>query len=74
MTKRHTLAALPIALSILLVYLCLAGQYESWILPLSVISAVPLALFGGDALGGFAWTMLFGIFLATSSSIFIAAR
>ncbi|MCW5733711.1 MAG: multidrug efflux RND transporter permease subunit [Enhydrobacter sp.] len=34
------------ALSVLLVYLCLAGQYESWILPLSVLSAVPLALVG----------------------------
>jgi hydrophobic/amphiphilic exporter-1 (mainly G- bacteria), HAE1 family len=34
------------ALSVLLVYLVLAGQYESWILPLAVISAVPLALFG----------------------------
>jgi HAE1 family hydrophobic/amphiphilic exporter-1 len=26
--------------------LCLAGQYESWILPLAVLSAVPLALLG----------------------------
>ncbi len=34
------------ALSILLVYLCLAGQYESWIAPLAVILAVPLALSG----------------------------
>ena len=34
------------ALSILLVYLVLAGQYESWILPLAVLSAVPLALLG----------------------------
>jgi hydrophobic/amphiphilic exporter-1 (mainly G- bacteria), HAE1 family len=33
-------------LGLLLVYLCLAGQYESWILPLSVILAVPLALLG----------------------------
>ena len=33
-------------LSLLLVYLVLAGQYESWILPLSVLSAVPLALLG----------------------------
>lgn len=33
-------------LSVLLVYLCLAGQYESWIAPLSVIMAVPLALIG----------------------------
>jgi HAE1 family hydrophobic/amphiphilic exporter-1 len=34
------------ALAILLVYLCLAGQYESWIAPLAVIFAVPLALIG----------------------------
>jgi HAE1 family hydrophobic/amphiphilic exporter-1 len=34
------------ALSVLLVYFVLAGQYESWILPLAVISAVPLALLG----------------------------
>jgi HAE1 family hydrophobic/amphiphilic exporter-1 len=34
------------ALSVLLVYLCLAGQYESWILPFAVLSAVPLALMG----------------------------
>ena len=33
-------------LSVLLVYLCLAGQYEGWILPLAVLSAVPLALLG----------------------------
>jgi HAE1 family hydrophobic/amphiphilic exporter-1 len=34
------------ALAILLVYFALAGQYESWITPLAVIFAVPLALFG----------------------------
>ena len=34
------------ALSVALVYLVLAGQYESWILPLAVLSAVPLALLG----------------------------
>jgi hydrophobic/amphiphilic exporter-1 (mainly G- bacteria), HAE1 family len=33
-------------LSVVLVYLCLAGQYQSWILPLAVLSAVPLALLG----------------------------
>jgi HAE1 family hydrophobic/amphiphilic exporter-1 len=33
-------------LSVLLVYLCLAGQYDSWILPLAVLAAVPLALMG----------------------------
>ena len=34
------------AMSVLLVYLVLAAQYESWILPLAVISAVPLGLIG----------------------------
>ncbi|WP_200845209.1 protein translocase subunit SecF [Roseomonas sp. 18066] len=38
-----------------------------------LLSALPLALFGGDALAGFAWTMVFGIIASTSSSIFIAA-
>ena len=33
-------------LGLLLVYLCLAGQYESWIAPMSVILAVPLSLLG----------------------------
>ena len=33
-------------LGILLVYLVLAGQYESWYSPISVILAVPLALIG----------------------------
>jgi HAE1 family hydrophobic/amphiphilic exporter-1 len=34
------------ALAILLVYFVLAGQYESWFQPISVILAVPLALLG----------------------------
>jgi HAE1 family hydrophobic/amphiphilic exporter-1 len=33
-------------LAIALVYFCLAGQYESWLAPFSVILAVPLALIG----------------------------
>ena len=37
---------LVFGLAILLVYLVLAGQYESWIAPLSVILAVPLSLIG----------------------------
>jgi preprotein translocase subunit SecF len=37
------------------------------------LATLPLALFGGEALEEFAWCMLFGIILATSSSIFIAA-
>jgi SecD/SecF fusion protein len=38
-----------------------------------LLSAVPLALFGGDALSGFALVMLFGIFISAMSSVFIAA-
>ena len=38
---------------LLLVYLCLAGQYESWIAPLSVIFAVPLSLLGPSLALGF---------------------
>jgi HAE1 family hydrophobic/amphiphilic exporter-1 len=34
------------ALALLLVYLVLAGQYESWLAPASVILAVPLSLIG----------------------------
>jgi HAE1 family hydrophobic/amphiphilic exporter-1 len=34
------------ALTILLVYLVLAAQYESWVLPLIILLGVPLAVFG----------------------------
>jgi HAE1 family hydrophobic/amphiphilic exporter-1 len=34
------------ALALLLVYLVLAGQYESWYAPLAVVLAVPLSLVG----------------------------
>jgi HAE1 family hydrophobic/amphiphilic exporter-1 len=37
---------LVFGLAMILVYLLLAGQYESWILPLAVITAIPLALLG----------------------------
>ncbi|MBV8398207.1 MAG: efflux RND transporter permease subunit [Acetobacteraceae bacterium] len=37
---------LVFSLALVLVYLCLAGQYESWITPLAVILAVPLSLLG----------------------------
>ena len=37
------------------------------------LAALPLALFGGSALAGFAMVMLFGIVIGTSSSIMIAA-
>jgi SecD/SecF fusion protein len=38
-----------------------------------LLSAMPLALFGGDALSGFALVLLFGILISTASSVFIAA-
>ena len=37
------------------------------------LAALPLAIFAGSTLSGFAWVMLFGIVVGTSSSIFIAA-
>jgi HAE1 family hydrophobic/amphiphilic exporter-1 len=39
-------STLIFGLSLLLVYLVLSGQYESWITPISVLLAVPLALLG----------------------------
>ncbi len=45
------------ALSIVLVYLVLAAQYESWVLPFIILLGVPLAVFGalgGQLLRGFA--------------------
>src|SRR6202041_320275 len=33
-------------LGMLLVYLCLAGQYENWLAPISRLLAVPLSLIG----------------------------
>ncbi len=37
------------------------------------LASLPLALFGGESISGFAWVMLFGIVVGTSSSIGIAA-
>jgi preprotein translocase subunit SecD/preprotein translocase subunit SecF len=37
------------------------------------LASLPLALFGGASLSGFAWAMLFGIAIGTVSSIMIAA-
>jgi len=45
------------AVSIVLVYLVLAAQYESWVLPFIILLGVPLAVFGalgGQLLRGFA--------------------
>lgn len=38
-----------------------------------LLSALPLAMFGGDTLSGFAWLMIAGIIIGTASSTFIAA-
>jgi HAE1 family hydrophobic/amphiphilic exporter-1 len=40
------LSYLIFALSLILVYMILAGQYENWITPLAVLFSVPLALLG----------------------------
>jgi HAE1 family hydrophobic/amphiphilic exporter-1 len=40
--------ALVFGLALLLVYLVLAGQYESWAMPIPVLLAVPLSLVGVD--------------------------
>ncbi len=45
-TKSGNQAASLFALSIVLVYLVLAAQYESWILPFIILLGVPLAVFG----------------------------
>lgn len=45
-----SLATVIFLLAIVFVYLFLVAQYESWSLPLAVIGAVPLAMFG--AMGG----------------------
>ena len=42
-------AMLLFALSILLVFLCLAGLYESWSIPFAVMLAVPLGIIGSVA-------------------------
>ncbi|HET9467617.1 MAG TPA: multidrug efflux RND transporter permease subunit, partial [Vicinamibacterales bacterium] len=44
--KSGNQAAYLFALSIVLVYLVLAAQYESWILPFIILLGVPLAVFG----------------------------
>jgi preprotein translocase SecF subunit len=38
-----------------------------------ILAALPLALFGGPTLSGFAWTLIFGVVVGTSSSAFIAS-
>ncbi|NBT63483.1 MAG: efflux RND transporter permease subunit, partial [Planctomycetia bacterium] len=49
-------AVFVFALAVLLVYLVLAAQYESWLLPLAVILVVPLGIFGVVAAVNFTGT------------------
>jgi HAE1 family hydrophobic/amphiphilic exporter-1 len=44
--KAGTQAALIFGLSVLVVYLVLAAQYESWVLPFIILLGVPLAIVG----------------------------
>jgi HAE1 family hydrophobic/amphiphilic exporter-1 len=44
--KAGSQAGYIFALSILIVYLVLAAQYESWVLPFIILLGVPLAVFG----------------------------
>jgi HAE1 family hydrophobic/amphiphilic exporter-1 len=44
--KAGSQAGLIFALSLVLVYLVLAAQYESWVLPFIILLGVPLAVFG----------------------------
>ncbi len=55
--KAGSQAMFIFGLSLLLVYLVLAAQYESWVLPFIILLAVPLAVFGAlsaQMLRGFA--------------------
>ncbi len=47
--KAGSIATVVLALAIVFVFLILAAQYESWSMPLMVLSSVPLALFGALA-------------------------
>jgi len=51
--KAGSQAVFIFALSVLLVYLVLAAQYESWVLPIIILLGVPLAVLGG--LGAQLW-------------------
>ncbi len=60
------------ALSLLVVFLCLAALYESWSIPLSVILVVPLGVFGAVAaatLRGFYNDVYFQVGLLTTMGL-----
>lgn len=52
------LAPLIFLLSFTFVYLFLVAQYESWIMPIAIVGAVPLAIFGA-ILGTHYWASIF---------------
>lgn len=57
------------ALSLLVVFLCLAALYESWSVPVAVMLIVPLGIFGavlGAQLGGLANDIYFQVGLLTT--------
>lgn len=54
------LAPLIFLLSFTFVYLFLVAQYESWVMPVAIVGAVPLAIFGAIA-GTHYWASLFGL-------------
>jgi hydrophobe/amphiphile efflux-1 (HAE1) family protein len=45
------------AISVLIVFLCLAALYESWAIPLSVILVIPLGIFGTLAAALLTWKL-----------------
>ena len=64
--KSGSSSAILLLLGVVVVFLILAAQYENWTLPLSVISAVPFAIFGaflGMFLRGFSNGIYFQVAL-----------
>ena len=60
--------ALVFSLALIMVFMVLAGQYESWSLPLAVLIAVPFAIFGAflaNTLRGYANDTYFQVALIT---------
>lgn len=60
--------ALVFALALLMVFMVLAAQYESWAMPLAVLAAIPFAVFGAllaNWLRGYANDVYFQVALVT---------